>query len=138
MSKYKVEVNSGNGHAEHEHEHAADEGGSAASTDGNEFASNAATIGVVVVGAALLETALIPGIILGAAAALAPKYLPKLGDRLQPLFQTTVRGVYKLGRKARAAVGEVQENMSDIVAEVHAEEVAKASESAPLAEGVKA
>lgn len=132
MSKYKVEVNTGTGQTDPAH--ASDEDGNHATKNGDDITSKAATIGVVVVGAALLEAALIPGIILGAAAALAPKYLPKLGERLQPLFQSTVRGAYKLGRKARAAVGEVQENMSDIAAEVHAEELAKASEAVPAAE----
>jgi uncharacterized membrane protein len=44
----------------------------------DDFVTAAATIGVVVVGVALLEVALIPSIAIGAAAALAPKYLRKL------------------------------------------------------------
>jgi uncharacterized membrane protein len=44
----------------------------------------------VLAGAALLEAALIPGIVIGGAAVLAPKVLPKLRRRLQPLFDTTV------------------------------------------------
>jgi uncharacterized membrane protein len=40
----------------------------------------------VLVGAALFEAALIPGMAIGAAAVLAPGYLPKLRRRLQPLF----------------------------------------------------
>ena len=37
------------------------------------------TIGAAVLaGAALLETALIPGVVIGGAAVLAPKYLPRL------------------------------------------------------------
>src|SRR5215467_5153246 len=43
------------------------------------------TVGLTVLaGAALFEAALIPGIALGCAAVLAPKYLPKLGRRLRP------------------------------------------------------
>jgi len=143
MSKYKVEVNAEAEHVEHvdhvdhvDHAHLASEECSPAAERGDDFTTKAATVGAVVVGAALLETALIPGIILGAAAVLAPKYLPKLSERLQPMFHATVRGVYKLGRKARSAVGEVQEHMSDIAAEVHAEEFAKAGDAA--AEGAKA
>jgi len=45
-----------------------------------------ATIGAIAAGAALLEAALIPGIALGGAAVLAPKYLPKLRQSLKPLF----------------------------------------------------
>jgi hypothetical protein len=96
-------------------------------SNGSDAMTVAATIGVVVVGAAVLEATLIPGILVGAAAAFAPKYLPKLGDRLQPLFNSTVRGACKLGRKARSAYGEAQERIHDIAAEVHAEETAEAS-----------
>jgi hypothetical protein len=141
MAKYKVEVNAGSdqadhiGHEDHAHTDAHEH---ESVRDGDDFTSKAATVGVVVVGAALLEAALIPGIVLGAAAVLAPKYLPKLRDRLQPLWHSTVRGAYILGRKARSAVGEVKEHMSDIAAEVHAEEIAKAGETAPISGGAKA
>jgi uncharacterized membrane protein len=50
-----------------------------------------ATIGVVAGGVALFEAALIPGMVIGAAAVLAPKYLPKLRRRLQPLFNSNHR-----------------------------------------------
>jgi uncharacterized membrane protein len=40
----------------------------------------------VVAGAALLEAALIPGAVLGGAAVLAPRYLPKLRRGIAPLF----------------------------------------------------
>ena len=124
MGKYKVESNAG-----------ADQNAEAAAAEEavhsgehceNSFATNAATIGVVAVGAALIEAALLPGILIGVAAAMAPKYLPKVGERIQPLMHSTLRGVYKLGHKARACVGEVHEHINDIAAEVHAEEAAKA------------
>jgi uncharacterized membrane protein len=56
-----------------------------------DFVTMAATIGVIAAGVALLEVALIPGMVIGGAAVLAPKYLPKLGRRLQPLFNSTAR-----------------------------------------------
>src|SRR5271165_6477061 len=87
----------------------------------NDFKTKAATIGVVVVGAALIETALIPGIVIGLAAAVAPKYMPQMGAALQPMFRSAVRGAYKFGRKAREAAAEATEQVQDIVAEVHAE-----------------
>jgi len=47
------------------------------------------TVGLsVVAGAALLEAALIPAILIGGAAVLAPAYLPQLGRRLQGLFES--------------------------------------------------
>jgi uncharacterized membrane protein len=41
--------------------------------------------------AALFEAVLIPGIVIGGAAVLAPKYLPELRRRLQPAFDAIVR-----------------------------------------------
>jgi hypothetical protein len=135
MSKYKVDVNGKADHDDHQsdaepiQDHAHDEHEPGDAT--NEATNIAAVVGVVVLGAAVVEVALIPGILVGAAAVLAPKYLPKLGDRLQPLFDSTVRGACKLGRKARTVVGEAHERIHDIAAEVSAEEAAATSVSAP-------
>ena len=82
------------------------------------------TIGVIGVAAALFDVALIPGMIIGVAAAYAPKYVTKLGERLQPLFDYTVRGAYKVTRSVRGAAAEAQERMNDIAAEVEAEAAA--------------
>lgn len=80
-----------------------------------------ATVAVVAVGAALFETALLPGLALGVAAVAAPKYLPKLGASLNPLFRSTVRGTYKLAQKSKEMFAEAYEQVNDIVAEVKAE-----------------
>lgn len=93
----------------------------AAESDRDLLVKGAVTVGVVAVGVALIEVALIPGMVIGVAAALAPKYLPKLGEGLQPAFRSTIRGLYKLNRKTREAVAEASEHVQDIVAEVHAE-----------------
>jgi len=45
----------------------------------------------VLAGIALFEVALIPGMAIGGAAMLAPKYLPRLRRRLQPTFTSAVR-----------------------------------------------
>ena len=45
----------------------------------------------VLAGVALFEAALIPGVVIGGAAVLAPKYLPKLRRGLKPLFGPSVR-----------------------------------------------
>ena len=73
-----------------------------------------ATVGVIMVGAALIEVGLIPGMIVGVAATMAPKYVPQVGAALKPAYRS-------IGRKARAAAAEAQEQVQDIVAEVHAE-----------------
>jgi hypothetical protein len=99
-----------------------------------DFTTTAATVGIIFVGAALIEVALIPGMVIGAAAVLAPKYVPKIGATLQPLFRSAVRGAYKVGRKAREAAAEAQEHVQDIMAEVHAEDAAPPA-AAPEAPG---
>jgi uncharacterized membrane protein len=53
--------------------------------------ATAATVGVVAAGVALLEVALIPGMVIGAAAVLAPNYLPRLGRRLRSWPQLSRR-----------------------------------------------
>ncbi len=93
----------------------------------------AVTVGVVAVAVALVEVALIPGMVIGVAAALAPKYLPQFGASLQPAFRSTVRGLYKLNRKTREAVAEASEKVQDIVAEVHSEAATHPAETAPHA-----
>jgi hypothetical protein len=91
-------------------------------TERSEIVATVATVAVVGVGAAVFEAALLPGLVLGVAAMWAPKYFPKMGEALNPLFRSTVRGAYKLGNKTREFVAEAQEQVHDIVAEVHAED----------------
>jgi Protein of unknown function (DUF5132) len=88
-----------------------------------------AAVAVVAVGAALFEVALLPGIALGVAAVAAPKYLPRLGGALNPLFKSTVRGTYKFAQKSKEMFAEAQEQVHDIVAEVKAEGEAAAKEA---------
>jgi uncharacterized membrane protein len=57
----------------------------------NPLIATAATIGVVVAGAALLEMALIPGLLIGGTAVLAPEYLPKLGRGVRSLLNSGFR-----------------------------------------------
>src|ERR1700761_6499630 len=86
--------------AETAHIHAQDRGTAAPASTGasDTTLATAATVGVVAVGAVILEAALIPGMILGVAAMVAPRVLPKLGSALSPMLRSTVRGVYKLGQ----------------------------------------
>jgi uncharacterized membrane protein len=53
--------------------------------------NTAATIGVIAAGIALLDLALIPGMVIGGAAVLAPNLLPKLGRRLRPMLRATLQ-----------------------------------------------
>ena len=43
-----------------------------------------------------------------------------MGAALNPLFRSTVRGAYKMGRKTKEMLAEAHEQVNDIVAEVHA------------------
>jgi uncharacterized membrane protein len=56
-----------------------------------DFVTTAATVGMIAVGVVLFEVALIPGMAIGAAAVLTPKYVPELRRRLRPLLNSTVR-----------------------------------------------
>jgi hypothetical protein len=88
----------------------------------NTAAVTVATVAVVGVGALVFEAALIPGIALGVAAMLLPRFLPQIGSALDPLVKSTVRGAYQAGRKTRELVAEAEEHVHDLVAEVNAEE----------------
>ena len=124
-----------------DHSHTADEATGvdqeAAESRTNEAVTVAATVGVVAVGAALFEVALLPGIALGVAAMLAPKYVPKVGDAVAPMFRSSVRGVYKFSQKTREMMAEAKEQMNDIVAEVQAE-ADKPKAEAPKTEAPRA
>jgi Protein of unknown function (DUF5132) len=91
------------------------------SEDSSDVVATVATVAVVGIAAAAFEAALLPGIVLGVAAVCAPRYVPKMGSALNPLFRSTVRGAYKIGQKTREMMAEAQEQVHDIVAEVHAE-----------------
>ena len=97
--------------------------------DDSEMVATVATVAVVGVAAVAFEAALLPGIVLGVAAVALPRYFPKMGEALNPLFRSTVRGAYRLGRKTKEMMAEAQEQVHDIVAEVHAE--GDAEEPAP-------
>jgi hypothetical protein len=87
----------------------------------SDFGSKLAIAGVIGVGAALIEASLIPGIIIGAAAVIAPKLVPQIGTRLRPLFKSTIRGAYKLTERTREAFAEAQEQVQDMMAEARHE-----------------
>ena len=85
-----------------------------------DFLFDATTVGVICVGAALFEAALIPGMVIGVVAMLAPKALPRLSDAVEPAFRSAVRGAYKVGQKARYIVSEAEEQIRDVIAEENA------------------
>jgi hypothetical protein len=90
--------------------------------DENTFSSKLATVAAVGLGAALIEAELIPGILIGVAAMLAPDVLPKVGRGLRPLLKGAVRAGYAFTERAKETIAEAGEQMQDIVAEVRAEQ----------------
>ena len=99
----------------------------------NDVISTAATVAVVGAGVILFEAALLPGLVLGIATMMVPKFLPRLGAAVNPLVKSTIRGAYKMGQKTREAVAEAREQVHDIVAEVDAEADGKAATLKPSA-----
>ena len=87
----------------------------------SDFTNKIATVAAVGLGVALIEAELIPGMLIGVAAMLAPNLLPKLGNGLRPLIKGAVRAGYSFVDKTRVAMAEASEQMQDIVAEVKAE-----------------
>src|SRR5208282_119953 len=82
MSKSKVDAHEDeheDAHAVVETEHDNDDELSEEETN---IVATIATVGVVGVGVALFEAALLPGLVLGVAAVAAPKFVPKLGSGL--------------------------------------------------------
>jgi len=134
MSKSKVDADEHEDtHAVVDPEHDNDDGLTEEETN---IVATVATVGAVGIGVALFEAALLPGLVLGVAAVAAPKFAPKLGSALGPIFKSTVRGVYKLGQKTKEFVAETNEHVQDIVAEVDAETKGKpapAKDTAPVA-----
>lgn len=90
----------------------------------NAAAATVATVAVVAVGALVFEAALIPGIALGVAAMLVPRFLPQIGSALDPLVKSTVRSAYRVGQKSREMVAGAEGHVHDLVTEEAAEAAA--------------
>jgi hypothetical protein len=121
MPKTKVDANGGLETAAEHVESVAAEAPEQENPGRSDAVATAATVAVVGLGAIAFEAALLPGLVLGVAAMWLPQYFPKMGEALNPLFRSTVRGVYKVGHKTREMMAEAQEQFHDIAAEVHAE-----------------
>jgi Protein of unknown function (DUF5132) len=84
----------------------------------DDIVAKAATIAVVGVGVALISTELIPGMLIGVAAAM----LPGLGPKMRPLLKSTVRAGFSAVRKTREMLSEASEQVQDMLAEASAED----------------
>lgn len=94
----------------------------AAPEDDKELGTRVATIAAIGIGAALIEAELIPGILIGIGAMLAPRFFPRLGTALRPMVKGAVRAGYALVDKGRELAAETTEQLQDIMAEVKSEQ----------------
>jgi hypothetical protein len=80
------------------------------------------TAAAIVVGAALIEVELIPGLIIGAGAILLGKLFPELSGYVRPMIKGVVRAGFSASQKAREVMAEASEQVQDLVAEVKQEQ----------------
>jgi Protein of unknown function (DUF5132) len=83
----------------------------------NDTIGKVATIAVVGVGVALVSAELIPGMLIGIAAA----FLPGLAPKMRPLLKSGIRAGYSAAKKTREMVAEATEQMQDVMAEARSE-----------------
>ncbi|PUE28029.1 DUF5132 domain-containing protein [Limnohabitans sp. Jir72] len=96
--------------------------------------TSVATAASIVVGAALIEVELIPGLIIGAGAILLGKLFPELGDYVRPAIKGALRAGFVLTKKMQEVVAETSEKVHDLVAEVkHEQKLAPIDKPAPQA-----
>ena len=85
-------------------------------------ATSVATAGAIILGAALIEVELIPGLVIGAGAILLGKVFPEFGSYIRPAIKGAVRAGFNATNKARQIFAEANEQVSDLVAEVKQEQ----------------
>lgn len=95
----------------------------------NDAVGKIATIAVIGVGAALISAELIPGMLIGIAAA----FIPGLGPKMRPFIKSTIRAGYSAVQKTKEMVAEASEQMQDVVAEARNEHAAQEPEKAETA-----
>ena len=84
--------------------------------------SGVATAAAIVVGAALIEVELIPGLIIGAGAILLGKLFPEATHYVRPAIKGAVRAGFSATHKIREILAEANEQVNDLVAEVKNEQ----------------
>lgn len=95
-----------------------------------------ATAAAIVVGAALIEVELIPGLVIGAGAMLLSKLFPEMGDYVRPAIKGALRVGFSMAQKAQELMAETSEQAHDLVAEVMHEQKHPHASKAPVAEPV--
>jgi Flp pilus assembly protein TadB len=77
-----------------------------------------AAAAAIVLGAALIEVELIPGLVIGAGAILLGKLFPEAGHYVRPAIKSALRAGFSLTQKVQEVLAETSEQVHDLVAEV--------------------
>jgi hypothetical protein len=85
-------------------------------------ATSAVTVAAIVVGAALIEVQLVPGLIIGAGAVLLGKLFPEIGAMVHPAIKGALGVGSSMTNMARQVMAETSEQVQDLVAEVKHEQ----------------
>jgi hypothetical protein len=85
-------------------------------------ATSAVTVAAIVVGAALIEVQLVPGLIIGAGAVLLGKLFPEIGAMVHPAIKGALGVGSSMTNMARQVMAETSEQVHDLVAEVKHEQ----------------
>jgi hypothetical protein len=85
-------------------------------------ATSAVTVAAIVVGAALIEVELVPGLIIGAGAVMLGKLFPEIGAMVRPAIKGALGVCFSITNKARQVMAETSEQVQDLVAEVKHEQ----------------
>lgn len=86
-----------------------------------EDVSAVTTAAIVGTAAAVIESELIPGILIGAAAMLVGKMFPRVTSGMRPVAKMIIRAGIAVSDRTREVVAETGEQLQDMVAEVRAE-----------------
>ena len=97
-------------------------------------ATSVATAAAIVVGAALIEVELIPGLIIGAGAMLLSKLFPEMSGYVRPAIKGALRAGFVMAQKAQELMAETSEQVHDLVAEVMLEQKHPHASKAPVTE----
>ncbi len=87
-----------------------------------EYTPQIGAAAAVALAMAVINIELLPAVLIGAGATLAPKLLPSVGPLFRPLMKTALKGGYAAFAAAQQFAAEASEQMQDVIAEVQAEQ----------------
>jgi hypothetical protein len=91
-------------------------------SDDDLFNAGLTAAALVGLGLMIIRPRLLPGLVLGVAAMMAPRVFPGLQGSLRPLMKDVIRTGYMAAEKAKEIVAEAGEQLQDLAAEVRYED----------------